>query len=368
MSIRLKRYEGRGIDLRLINAIKGKMIRKWIVLNIFISVVIIIIVGYSIKEFACYQFNQFSHAPGQSEQFRNTIETYLLFASIFAFVFAVAIHLFFARKILQPLRNLTRSHDQNIRLRAVTSNDEVGQIAKDILHISKRVHELQKQNEQLLADIAHELRTPLTTLNGYLKGLEDGIFSFDEATTAILKKECERLITFIERMNELHEWEQTEIINSEVNIKDLLEVIVIEYRRTFEEAGIHIQIDMEPVRLFSNAKALRAVMRELLDNVVHYHVGKEVWIKGFRESDQYFISISNEGKLISDEDAKHIFDRFYRVEPSRNRNSGGAGLGLSIAKQIVLRLSGDIGYDSNNRVHTFWFSLPLPVVRNHARS
>lgn len=359
MDLRSRRCEGWGTDLRLIDVLKGKMISKWVALNIVISIMIIVIVGYSIKEFACYQFNQFSLAQEQSKQFRQEIETYLLYASIFAFILAVGVHLFFAQKILRPLRIITRS---NTNLHRIVSDDEVGQIAKDILLISNRVNELQKQHEKMMADIAHELRTPLTTLYGYLQGIEDGIFTFGENTTLILKKECERLITFIERMNELHEWEHKEMHISEVNVKRLLEMLINENQHNLEKEGLYVQMALEQVQLHSDAEALRAVMQELLNNVFSYHSGEKVILQGYRRGGDYFISISNEGTPISNEDAKYLFDRFYRVETSRNRSSGGAGLGLAIAKQIVSRLGGQIGYHFDQQYHTFWFSIPLRKV------
>lgn len=354
-----RRLEGWDINLWLINAIKGKMIRKWIVLNVFISFIVIIIVGVSIKEYACYQFNLYSPSSGQSEQFRNTIEMYLLYASIVAFVAAVLIHLFFARKILRPLRNLTRNDSTLSGLHTVTSKDEVGKIAKDILHISNQMNELQKQNEQMLTDIAHELRTPLTTLNGYLEGLKDGVFSFDESTTMILKKECERLITLIERINELRDWEQADVFKTDVSMKEMLECVIEEYSSRFQKAGIKLYVHIEHEQLRSNEKAIRVVLRELFNNVLQYHNGKKVLLRSHVEGAYYIISISNKSKPILDEDDNDLFERFYRVEPSRNRDTGGAGLGLAIAKEIVTRLKGEIEYVAKGDMITFRFSIPI---------
>lgn len=355
-----RRLEGWDINLQLINAIKGKMIHKWVLLNLFITFIIILVVGFSIKEFACYQFNVFSNSPSQSEQFRQTIETYLLYASALAFILAIVVHLFFARKILQPLGKLTRVSDQITELRAidVTSKDEVGKITNDIISISKKLNDMQKQKDQMMADIAHELRTPLTTLNGYLDGLEDGVISKDEATTAILKSECERLIQFIEKINELYSWERKELTDSELSIEPFIRAVLLDYETQFEQANLRLQVDIEQAQLLSDPKALRVIFQELLDNALYYTVGQQVWIEGRNSNGQYLISVSNEGRPIQEKSKEQLFERFYRVDPSRNRNTGGAGLGLAIAKQIVLRLGGDIGYRSNDGKHTFWFSVP----------
>lgn len=335
------------------------MIGKWVVLNIFITFMIIVIVGYSIKEFACYQFNLYSPSPGQSEQFRNIIETYLLYAGIVAFVLAIVIHLFFARKILQPLRQLIPNNAKTSQLHAVTSNDEVGLIAKDIMRISNQVNDLQKQNEQMMNDLAHELRTPLTTLYGYLEGLTDGVFAFDDSTKALLIKECEHLVAFIERVNEWHEWKHVDFVTTEVNMKDVFKIVIHEYDNEIKKAGLRLQTQISSCSIYTNAEALRTVFREFIENVLHYHDGIDVVVKGELEADQFLFSISNDGLPFGKHAEERLFERFYRVEPSRNRHTGGSGLGLAIVKEIVSRLGGEVGYISNERIHTFWFSIPL---------
>ncbi len=331
------------------------MLRKWIVLNIFISILVIVVIGYSMKEYACYQFQLHASSSGQSEQFRHTIEMYLLYASAVTFVLAVAIHHIFARKILQPLRKLASSNE----LQTVASNDEIGQIAKDMIDFSNQVDKLQRQNEQMLADLAHELRTPLTTLQGYLEGLNDGIFSLDDSTATLLKKECERMVVFIERLQAMHEWEKADIAKTEVRIDEWIDSVLAEYANEWVKAGLRVQSDIQPAALFTNLEAVRTVLRELLENVLHFHEGSHVFVKGFLDEKNYILSISNEGMPIPPHAEKQLFERFFRVEPSRNRNTGGTGLGLALAKQIVQRLGGDIGYFSNEQLHTFWFSLPL---------
>lgn len=355
----------------LINSVKEKMIHKWIVLNLGITLIVIILVGFSIKEFACYQFDLYSDSAIHSEQFRHVIEEYLLYAGILAFFLAVFIHLFFARKILHPLSKLTHFSKKWNQLSdppalKETSKDEVGQIASDLMKISNQVHHLQQQRDQMMADLAHELRTPLTTLNGYLEGLEDGVFAKDESVTSVLKKECMHLITIIEKINELHKWEseQTELTYGRVQIRELTQSELKKDENKCEQLGIHVKFDVNPAQIISDQYAIRAIIHELLDNVFQYHVGKTVKIEGRNAGEHYVISVSNHGAPIPKYTEKQLFDRFYRIDPSRNRHTGGAGLGLAIAKQIVLRLKGKIGFYSEDDIHTFWFSIPIQREQN----
>jgi len=337
------------------------MILKWILLNLGITFMIIILVGFSIKEFACYQFNVYSESTLQSEQFRRMIEEYLLYAGIIAFFLAVLIHLFFARKILSPLSRLTRfskkwDQQNNFSLK-VDSKDEVGQIANDLLAISNQIQHIKQQRDRIAADFAHELRTPLTTLYGYLEALDDGIFSIDKSIMKVLKNECLSLIQLIEKINEWHRWEsdKTTVTHEEIQIKDLLQS---EYK-ILKELGFQIDGEIQPKIVYSDPSAISTILNELLDNVVQYHTEKKVKIEGKALEDHYCISISNRGTAIPKEAEEQLFDRFYRTDPSRSRSSGGCGLGLAIAKQVVSKLNGQIGFYSKDRFHTFWFSIPI---------
>lgn len=336
------------------------MIRKWVSLNVLITIIIIVLVGFSIKEFACYQFSHYAQSPIQAEQFRDTLEHYFLLASLFAFALALFIHLIFARKILQPLRKLTVAHEiSDLQSVKVNSNDEIGQIANDLLNISEQVHSIHEERDEMMANLAHELRTPLTTLNGYVEGLEDGLFSGDEDAIAILKKECKQLIAIIERMNELHQWESEEEIKYEtVSIATIVTSVFRNYANEFATDGFTVTVDVESSEIPINGRAISLILRELLTNVLQYDVGKTIELSGRDEKENYIISVSNKGTSIPKEIGPQLFERFYRVDASRTRSTGGSGLGLAIAKQIVTKLDGEIDFNSSDQWHTFWFSIP----------
>lgn len=338
------------------------MIRKWVVLNIGITILVLVLIGVSISEFACYQFNQYSDSALQSHHFRKVIESYLIGAGLFVFIAAVLIHLFFAKKILTPLHQLSDSsrvlnhHTQSPAVN-VASKDEVGQIADNLDQVSHRMNDLNQQQNQILAGLAHELRTPLTNLNGYLEGLEAGVFDQNESVYALLKEECVQLTDLVEGMRELQQWENGGINDEGVEMADVIKSALISYRSPLEKSGIEIEQRIDSAHIDCDPQAISAILAHLLDNVIQYDIGKRVIITGRYDQNNYEISVSNQGLPIPKEAQSRLFDTFFRVEHSRNRQTGGSGLGLAIVAEIVKRLGGDVGFYSKQHLHTFWFSI-----------
>lgn len=340
------------------------MIRKWVVLNIGITILVVVLIGVSISEFACYQFNQYTDSALQSHHFRKVVEGYLIGAGLLVFIAAVLIHLFFAKKILTPLHKLSDfSKVLNHRFEAhtvnVTSTDEVGQIADDLKQVSNRMNDLNQQQNQMMAGLAHELRTPLTNLNGYLEGLEAGVFDQNESIYALLKNECVQLTSLVESMREFQQWENGEIKKQWVEMKDAIPSATAPYQSQFDELGIELEMRVNPSRVYGDPQAIYAILGRLLDNVVQFDVGKNVKVEGYHLHDDYVISVSNKGLPIPEDAESHLFEPFFRVEDSRNRETGGSGLGLAIVKEIVDELNGEAGFYTEEHVHTFWCSFPV---------
>ncbi len=340
------------------------MIHKWVLLNFFLTLLVIVLVGFSIKEFACYQFNQYSESAAQAKQFRQTIETYQIYSGIVALVLTVVIHLFFAQKILQPLKSLFLSAKRGAENKESivvdsTSQDEISEISNEVNRMLKRLHHLQQQQEQMVGDLAHELRTPLTTLKGYLEGLEEGIFKEDDSTYRLLKQECSNMISVVGKLNELQKWEsgQTDLNPEIIDISDWMhnELKKIE---VIGKAGIEVMTDVEPAVIEVDVQALHVIMNQLLDNVAKFDVEGYVQINGKAEDDQYIVSISHDGQPIPEDAADRLFDPMYRLDQSRQRSTGGPGLGLAIVKQVAQKMNGQAGLQTHNNHHTFWITIP----------
>ncbi|WCM16190.1 sensor histidine kinase [Priestia filamentosa] len=349
----------------LINQIREKMIRKWVALNIGVTGLVIGIIGFSVKELACRKFNEYASSSLHAQQFRKSIGEDLFNAGLLTLILAVLIHLFFAKKILNPLNQLshtTKELDETIDSPFPTHlKDEIGQIANRLNEITNQVSHLHKQKNQMMVDLGHELRTPLTTLTGYLEGLEEGVFVPNEQVYSILKKECFQLTHLVNKIQELHQWEsgRKSLERYWIESGRALQSSIEPFQNEMNKRDIERVIQVESATLYCDSNALHTVVSHIFDNVVRYNIGKKVIVKGKSYRDNYVISISNQGMPIPKEAEKQLFDHFFRVENSRNRETGGFGLGLSIAKEIVHQLGGEIGFYSRSGFHTFWFTIPI---------
>ncbi|TCP21071.1 signal transduction histidine kinase [Scopulibacillus darangshiensis] len=264
------------------------------------------------------------------------------------------IHLILSKKILYPLNRL--SDDSNMLNKngnaiMVNSKDEVGQIADRMKHLSRR------QN-QMMDGLAHELRTPLTTLNGYLEGLESGVFEQSQSVYALLRKECVQLTDVVENMHDLQAWKDSHIDNQWIEIKHTVASAVLLFQDRFDELNIDVDMQVESKTVYCDPKAVQAILAHLFDNVIRYDVGKKVVIKGKQVNHHFKVSVSNQGRDIPEEVQDQLFDPFFRVEASRNRRTGGSGLGLAIVKEIVKKLNGKVGFYSEHDFYTFCFFIP----------
>src|SRR5699024_2754812 len=129
---------------------------------------------------------------------------------------------------------------------------------------------------------------------------------------------------------------------------------------TAEKKNIEINVNMQPGAIKANIDGISQVISNLMDNAIRYYNGTEpITISGEAFKSEYRLSITGPGQPIPATENKKIFDRFYRVDPSRTKDSGGTGLGLAISKEIIEHHHGEIGVTSDDYLHTFWFTLPI---------
>ena len=213
-----------------------------------------------------------------------------------------------------------------------------------------------------IANAAHELRTPLTNLQGYLEALRDGVIEADAATYESLHEEADRLVRLSRSLDALAEGDAgaspARLVELDLTgaIRSALELAA----PSIERAGLRLHDDLPdalPAR--ADPDRLAQVLANLLSNAVRYTPrGGVVTVRAERRPADVLVSVSNTGEGIPPEDLERVFERFYRVEKSRDRARGGAGIGLAIVKQLVESSGGRVGAESGDGQTRFWFSLP----------
>jgi signal transduction histidine kinase len=240
--------------------------------------------------------------------------------------------------------------------------EEIASLADSFNQMAMSLEEQERMRRDFIANAAHELRTPLTNLQGYLEALRDGVIVADRATYESLHEEADRLVRLSRSLDALAEGDAASS-PPELRPIDLVAAIraaVDLAQPAIDRAGLRISVEAPsslPAR--ANPDHLAQVLANLLSNAVRYTPrGGMVAVKVERHPDDLLVSIANTSEPIPAEDLDHVFERFYRVEKSRDRARGGAGIGLAIVKQLVEAGGGAVGAESANGQTRFWFSLP----------
>jgi signal transduction histidine kinase len=225
------------------------------------------------------------------------------------------------------------------------------------------IAEQERMRREFVSNAAHELRTPLTNLQGYLEALRDGVMTADRATFESLHEEVDRMVRLSRSIDALAEGDVAVRGTGELREIDLRAAIIAAvglYSAALERRGLRIELDLPAVvGARADPDHLAQVLANLLQNAVRYTPeGGRLTVSARRRNTDVLVSVTNSGPGIPANDLPHVFERFYRVEKSRDRASGGAGIGLAIVKTLVEVGGGRVGAESSPEQTRFWFSLP----------
>lgn len=298
---------------------------------------------------------------------------------ILILLISIPIYIIFMKKKIESISeiinttNIMANGDLNQTIQVV-SKDEVGQLGNNINSIVSQLRNItieerraQQTKADLITNVSHDLRTPLTSIIGYLGLIEDDRYK-DEVElryyTTIAYEKSKSLSILINDLFELTKM-QNNTINLDkidINLVELLGQIAEQFKYEFKQNNIKERIDFSEDKLIINADAnkLVRVFENLISNGIKY--GKDggyIDIVTRKQDNMAIVQIINYGEQIPSSDLPHIFERFYRVEKSRNRNDGGSGLGLAIAKNIVELHEGNIKVESNSSRTIFEVRLKL---------
>lgn len=330
--------------------------------------VVIWLVGVSVKDFACLLVGQYEFIDTEKQRFFNdTMHYYLLRVSVIALLVAALIYILLMSKILLPLRKLTQSTRQMTEgvypdPLLVHSDDEVGQLSRHFNQMVLTLKQNEQSRKQMLSDVSHELRTPLSNLYGYLEGLSSGMIEGEPELYRSLLDESLHLTRLVEQLHQLAVWESKRTNKSQfrqLSIDELIEAVLQGFELEMNNLEIDCNVQLDKSLICGDEMGLRQVLNNLVSNALRYDRGHWINVKGENRREHYIVTVTNQGNPIPPGQAEYLFDRFFRIDPSRHRNTGGSGLGLSIAKEIVEHLGGQIGLHSDGDVHSFWFSVPL---------
>jgi signal transduction histidine kinase len=256
---------------------------------------------------------------------------------------------------------------RNFTVRAkVTGSKEMRSVAQAFNDMAADLEKAETLRRNLLADVAHELRTPLSVLQGNLHALADGIYPLEKSEVARLLQQTELLARLVNDLRELAQAEahQLTLNRTEIDLQSLVQSTVASFKATADQRGVALKVDLPqtPILMQGEAGRIRQVLNNLLQNALtHTPDGGNIRVHLRAEPPYVVIEVADTGSGIAPEQLPHIFDRFYRTDRSRSRDSGGSGLGLAIAKAFVELHGGTITAASAGEVgkgSTFTIKLP----------
>jgi two-component system, OmpR family, sensor histidine kinase BaeS len=351
---------GRGIATRIALAAIASAAVGLVILGVGVAVV-----GADV--FTALMMEAGDSAEHARDMYDDSVTTVVIAASVLAVVASVALAVILARMLARPLADIgsaaRRIADGDYAARVPREGpEELASLADSFNQMAASLEEQERMRRDFIASAAHELRTPLTNLQGYLEALRDGVITADRATYESLHEEADRLVRLSRSLDALAEGD------AGTSPPDLVELdLAVAIRMaldlalpSIERAGLRLVQEVPPtLPARADPDRLAQVLANLLSNAVRYTPRDgTVTVRAERQPADVLVSVSNTGDGIPAEDLDRVFERFYRVEKSRDRARGGAGIGLAIVKQLVESTGGQVGAESGDGQTRFWFSVP----------
>ena len=244
--------------------------------------------------------------------------------------------------------------------------DELNLVREQAIKNAAIAKDAEQRKNDLIVYLAHDLKTPLTSVIGYLNLLRDERELSEplrERYTGIALAKAERLEELVNEFFDITRFSLTHlsIEPARVNLSRMLEQITHEFNPILAEKGLRWDIHLENhLEAYCDADKIERVFDNLVRNAAAYsYCDEEIHLSGHREGAQILVTLRNRGKTIPPEKLQRIFDQFFRLDTSRASATGGAGLGLAIAKEIIELHGGSIEAESENEQISFTVRLPL---------
>lgn len=295
-----------------------------------------------------------------------------LFSSILLAYYFIARPFRYLDAVVQASGRLAHPTEEPIELPSAVRNveDELNLLREKALRSALIAKEAEQRKNDLIVYLAHDLKTPLTSVIGYLNLLQDEpqiSEKLRERYTAIALDKAQRLEDLINEFFDITRFNLTTLTleKETINLSRMLEQIVSEFEPVLAEKGLYWRTQTAPgVELLCDPDKLQRVFDNLIRNAVSYsYAGTEILLTMEAEEDIVWIQVKNHGRTIPPEKLSHIFEQFFRIDSSRASATGGAGLGLAIAKEIVELHGGVIRADSADESIVFTVEIPGNLCR-----
>ena len=283
------------------------------------------------------------------QAFRDQSYQAMALAAVLSVVLASCIGFLFARGLVNPINLMTKTanaiKEGDLSARTnLQGDDEIAELGKTFDAMAESVEKNQQLERRLTMDVAHELRTPLMAIQSTVEAIVDGVFEPDAERLGTVNAEVQRLSRLVDALLKLSRLESrsTPMREEVINVGELIRPLVMSHEAFVNDAGLVLEYDAEDeVMVYGDRDMLRQATANLISNAVRYTPAPGTVSVKVRKGDiMASISVRDTGIGLSPEECKMVFNRFWRAEESRERQSGGLGIGLAVVKEIVDRHGG----------------------------
>lgn len=342
---------------------------------VMISVIVImsLSINLSVKNKILYYSQSISNLSSEELiKYRDLIlkdmKNLIIGISLLMIIVVIAVSVFLSQKISKPIIVVSKMTDfikmggYDQKLEYESSIVEIDNLINSINELSRELYKMENMRKNLTSDISHELRTPLTSIQTHLEAMIDGIWEPSKERLNSVNEEVIRLSHLVNQLKNLAKFDSYEdkLNLKNENLTQLIKNIIYNNESYALDKNIRIKYELEDVNANIDKEKISQVIINLISNAIRYtNLNGEILIKLYKKSDFIKIIVKDNGIGIPEESLDYIFERFYRVDKSRCRNTGGTGVGLTICKSIVDLHKGKIEVKSKlNERSEFIITLP----------
>jgi len=290
----------------------------------------------------------------------------LLWAAFISAIVAMAAATFSASRVLRPLDDVRRvtqrlasgSYGERAPIPAET---ELADLAGDVNALAEALEETEQRRLRLISEVSHELRTPVATLKGYVEGMLEGVFSPDEETLTAAARETSRIERLASDLSTLSRTEegQIDLRPTQLDLADIAGEVAERLRPQFTDNGVGLEVDRSgSAPITADRDRVAQILTNLIGNALSYtQPGGEVKVSTSTGADASAVRVSDNGRGLTPDQLRLVFERFYRADRAATR---GSGIGLTIARGLARLQGGDLTAESPGLGLGSTFELTLP--------
>ena len=302
--------------------------------------------------------------------FLKTLNVWVLVIGILALALSLLLGALMARWISHPILRVTQTAHQfrlgnwNSSLLVKSGIAEIVDLSGSIEALGENLQNQEQLRRRLTADVSHELRSPLSILQGRLEALIDGVWEIDGAQLEFIRQEVLRLTRLVGQLENLTQIESHQTLNrpDRLSVRPFLNSLLDPFLAEAQAHHLSLTTDAADFEFVADEDKTRQILFNLVSNAMKYTEGGWIKVSAKQESDVVWFVVEDNGMGIAESDLPFIFERFYRADVSRTRATGGAGLGLAIAKSLAESQGGTLSVESHEGKGSR-FSLKLPKLQ-----